>query len=32
LRQLENGVARLGRAPGIGVEPDLPALQALCRG
>lgn len=31
LRQLENGVARLGRAPGIGVEPDLPALQALCR-
>ncbi len=30
LLQLEEGVARLGHAPGIGVEPDLDALRAQC--
>lgn len=32
LRRLENGTARLGQAPGIGIEPDLPALRARCAG
>ena len=30
LAQLRDGVARLGQAPGIGIEPDLPALRASC--
>jgi L-alanine-DL-glutamate epimerase-like enolase superfamily enzyme len=28
---VQEGRARLGEAPGIGVEPDLPALRQLCR-
>ncbi|MCD0503432.1 mandelate racemase/muconate lactonizing enzyme family protein [Bordetella petrii] len=30
LSRLDNGVASLGHAPGIGVEPDVAALQACC--
>ncbi|MDM9561539.1 mandelate racemase/muconate lactonizing enzyme family protein [Bordetella petrii] len=30
LAQLRDGVARLGQASGIGIEPDLPALRASC--
>jgi len=32
LQQLEDGVACLGQAPGIGVEPDLDALREQCAG
>src|SRR5207248_10481105 len=30
LNRIEDGIARLGEQPGIGVEPDLAALRAAC--